>query len=478
MKKILFVGSEASPFAATGGLGDVLGSLPAAVAKKGGENFDVRVIIPLYGAVGAEWRALMKTEYEWNAKLSWRNIRCAVKSLFKDGVTWYFVDNEDYYKRDRLYGCYDDGERFAFFCAAVCEFMGKIDFYPDILHAHDWQAALAVIYLKRKYALNERYSEIKTIFTIHNIEYQGQFDLSILGDVFGLSKEDESLVRYGDSINLMKGALACCDRLSTVSPRYAEEIRTPEYSHGLHHIIIPNSYKLSGILNGIDYETNNPETDPDLCFNYTWETQAKKLENKLSLQRELSLPENKDIPLIAMVTRLVSHKGIDLVTSIADRLAGEGFQMVFLGTGESRYEDFLRGLEERRRECVRSMIMFDRKLSKRIYAAADIFLMPSKSEPCGLAQMICSRYGVIPVVRETGGLADSIKGYWEDEAGIHGNGFTFANFSHEELYERTRAAAELWKDKKKRALFVAKIMKTDFSWDASAGKYLELYQSL
>ncbi len=478
MSKILFVGAEAMPFAATGGLGDVLGSLPAAI-KKADPNADVRVVMPLYSAVGEQWRSKMKDEAVYDVSLAWRRIYCGVKSLEKDGVVYYFIDNEYYFRRDALYGNYDDGERYAYFCMAVLEMIEHVGFYPDILHAHDWQAALSVVYLNQLFRWRRGYDKIRTVFTIHNIEYQGQYDFAILGDIFALGEDSHTLLDCDGCINLMKGAIACADIVSTVSPRYAEEIRTPEFSHKLDGIINTNAHKLRGILNGIDYTYYNPKGDKTIPSSFSAEKVEDKVGNKLALQKELGLPEAPEVPMLAIISRLAAHKGLDLVSQIADGLlANLDVQLIVLGKGEYGFESFFRGLESRYPNKMRAMICYDRDLSKRIYAASDIFIMPSKSEPCGLSQMIASRYGSIPVVRETGGLYDSIKGYWECDGELMGNGFTFANYSASELYDRVAAAVSLYNEKEKRMEFVKKIMLTDFSWVASAKKYLEMYSSI
>lgn len=467
------------PFAATGGLGDVIGSLPAAVKSLAEDGADVRVVLPLHGAVGETYREQMKTEAVFTVTLSWRKLYCGVKSLVKDEVVYYFIDNEYYFNRDTLYGSYDDGERFAFFSMAAIDMLGVIGFYPDVINANDWQTALSIVYLERKYRQIQGYENIKTVFTIHNIEYQGKYDMAILEDIFGLNYFDKSIVEYDGCINLMKAAIVCADRVSTVSPRYSQEIMGWEYSHGLDGILRENSYKVSGILNGIDYDYYNPATDTALTENYTWRSLDKKYANKRALQEDAGLPQRDDVPLIAVISRLASHKGLDLVAEmIEDLLANNDVQFVVLGKGEKRYEALFESLRERFPDKVAAYICYDRELSKKIYAAADIFMMPSKSEPCGLSQMIASRYGAIPVTRETGGLADSIKGYWEDGSKIMGNGFTFANYSADELLDRTLAAVALWNDREKRKKFVGKIMRTDFSWKSSAKEYMDMYESL
>lgn len=479
MKKILLIGAEAMPFAATGGLGDVMGSLPAAIRQASNGEVDVRVVLPLYGAVSEQWRSQMKTEAEYELALSWRRQYCGIRSLVKDGVTYYFVDNEYYFRRDRLYGCYDDGERFAFFGKAAIDLLGVIGFYPDIIHAHDWQAALSLIYLNRNYRRIRGYEAIKTIFTIHNIEYQGKYDFGILQDVFELSEADREIVEYDGCINLMKGAIVCADRVSTVSPRYAEEIRCAEYAHGLHPILEASADKLCGILNGIDYDYNNPETDPCIVRPFSSCSIEAKSENKTALQEELGLPVTNGVPLMAVVSRLVPHKGIDLIVDIMDDLLRNSHaQLVVLGTGEPSYEAFFRNLQNAFPEQARALITYNRDLSKRIYAAADLFLMPSRSEPCGLSQMIASRYGAIPVTRETGGLYDSIQGYREDDGTLRGNGFTFANYSSRELADCIGSAIDLWRREEKRNRLIRRIMQTDFSWNRSAMQYLKLYDSL
>ncbi len=479
MKKILFVGSEALPFAATGGLGDVLGSLPRALKEKAGDEVDIRVVMPLYDKIPERIRQEMTFLCSFTVPLSWRNLYCGVKCLELGGVIYYFIDNEFYFKRGPIYGHYDDGERYAYFCKAVLMMMSQLDFFPDILHAHDWQAAMTVVYAKRKFASLPGYDGIKTVFTIHNIEYQGKYDFAILGDIFDLDESDRSTMEYGDCINLMKGAIQCADRVTTVSPRYAEEIKTQEFSHGLHYILRENEYKLCGILNGIDTELYNAKTDPQIVQNFTDRSLAKKSLNKLALQAEIGLPERGEVPMYAIITRLASHKGIDLVKCIIGEFIEENdAQLVVLGTGDREYEDFFKSLERAYPDKVSALITYDRDLAKRIYASADMFIMPSKSEPCGLAQMIASRYGAIPIVRETGGLYDSIKPYYEEKGKRYGNGFTFANYNAHELLDRLRAAFELYQNPEMWNKLVRVAMKTDFSWDISAEKYLEMYGEL
>ena len=478
-KKILMVGAEVMPFAATGGLGDVLGSLPCAVKSEMGKDVDMRLVMPLYSSVKKEYRDMMKLEAEFTVYLSWRKQYCGIYSLEKDGVVHYFLDNEYYFKRPDMYGNFDDGERFAFFSKAVMQMMPVINFYPDILHAHDWQSALSVVYLKTEYRDAPEYKNMRAIYTIHNIAYQGKYDMAILSDVFGIDYKYASIMCYDGCINLMKGAIVCADRVTTVSPTYAKEIKYPQYSEGLHYILRDNNYKLSGILNGIDYKYYNPENDDVVEFSYSADELYGKAKNKMALQKQIGLPIREDVAMIAIITRLAAHKGLDLVERIMESVVSENdVQLVILGKGEQRFEDYFNYLGAKYSDKVKALIVYDRDLSKRIYAAADVFVMPSKSEPCGLAQMIASRYGAVPVTRETGGLYDSIKGYYEENGEIHGNGFTFANYSEIELRDRILAALELYKNADKWTALVKKIMNVDFSWNISAKKYIELYDHM
>lgn len=470
------------PFAATGGLGDVLGSLPKACKKQFeqyGEDVDIRVVMPLYQAVSQERRDKMTYLTNFNVKLGWRNLYCGLFEYKQDGITFYFLDNEYYFKRAHLYGDFDDGERFAFFSSAAIQMMSVVDFYPDILHAHDWQSALSVIYLKTEYKNSPKYENIRAVFTIHNIAYQGKYGFEILGDVFGLDSRFQSIVAYDDCINLMKGAIVCADKVTTVSPTYAEEICYPTHGEGLEHILTANKYKLSGILNGIDYEYYNPIKDKTIYSQFSFRSLEKKALNKTGLQKEIGLPENAEVPLMAIISRLASHKGLDLVTEIIEGVVSRhNTQFVALGQGEQRFEDYFNYLQCKYPDKVRALLTYDRDLSKKIYAASDLFIMPSLSEPCGLAQMIASRYGAVPITRETGGLYDSIKGYYEENGKIYGNGFTFANYFSYELRDRIEAALALYDQPDKWKKLQRKIMRNDFSWDTSANKYTELYKSM
>lgn len=467
-RKILFVASEARPFIATGGLADVIGSLPQALAKD--PKYDIRVVLPLYSDIKPEWRRKMSFLGNIYVPLSWRNQYCGVFKCELDGVTFYFIDNEYYFKRPGCYGYYDDGERFAFFSRSVMEIMSFIGFYPDVLHCHDWQAALAAIYLKTNYCKRPEYQYIRALFTIHNIEYQGKYSLDILEDLFGISYADAYLLEYQGCINLMKGAIECCERFSTVSPTYAKEIQTAQYAHGLQDIICNNASKLTGILNGIDVNAYNSETDKALFANYTADNLDGKQICKAELQKMLNLPV-KDVPVIAMITRLVSHKGLDLVKAVAEDILHEDVQFVLLGTGDATYENYFRALGDAYEGKVSANIAFNGDLSKKIYSGADIFLMPSVSEPCGLSQMIASRYATVPVVRETGGLYDSIKPY-----GAGGNGFTFASCNPYDMLYVIHEALDTYKNKKAWKDLMKKAATTDFSWQRSAEDYKALYE--
>ncbi len=472
--KILFVGAEALPFASTGGLGDVMGSLPAALAAED-PTLDVRAVMPLYSKIGNTYREQMTKVAEFAVCLSWRQQYCGVWKLVKDNVIWYFIDNEYYFARDTLYGQYDDGERFAYFSMAVLEMMSHIRFYPDVLHANDWQTAMSVVYLRRKY----RYDSIRTVYTIHNIEYQGIYGREILGDVFSMPYEDMGILDFNGCINLTKGAIVCCDKLTTVSQKYSEEIKTPYFAHGLDGIISAYSYKTCGIVNGIDYNYYDPKNDPAMLaagYSATYRTFAGKSENKAELQKLLSLPVRDDVPLMSMITRLASHKGLDLVRAVLEEYLQGDVQFVVLGTGEREYEDFFRMLQYKYPNKVCACIEFDKQLAKRIYAGSDIFLMPSKSEPCGLSQMIASRYGTVPVVRETGGLYDTIKPY-NPESG-EGNGVTFVTYNAHDMLDAMRRATDMFYQKDIWKKLVKNAMNADFTWSASAKKYMELYSSL
>ena len=475
--KLLFVGAEALPFASTGGLADVLGSLPAALKRDQGDDLDIRVVLPLYQTISEKYRDKMEKVTEFYVQLSWRNQYCGLYSYELNDVTYYFIDNQYYFSRGNLYGNFDDGERFAFFCMAVMEMMPKIGFFPDVLHAHDWQSALSIIYLRTKYNWMKEYRGIKTVYTIHNIDYPGIYDLSILGDVFGLSDYEHSIVEYNGMINLTKGAIVCCDRLSTVSSRYAEEIQMDYFASGLQHILRMYSGKVMGIVNGIDVDYYNAEKDSVIKANFTAETAAEgKAANKAELQKVFGLPESPDTPVIAMVSRLASHKGFDLVKYAIERLLVRDVQFVLLGTGESDLEVFFEQLQRRYPEKVSILLAYNKDVSKQIYAGADIFLMPSKSEPCGLAQMIASRYGTVPIVREVGGLYDTIRPF--NPTTGEGNGITFCNYDALDMLDAILRAVDLYDDAEAWKTLRTNAMNVDFSWSVSAKKYLDMYAQL
>ena len=472
MKKILIVGAEALPFAATGGLGDVLGSLPAAIASAD-KDADVRVVMPLHSKITEAWRSKMTKVAEFTVRLAWRCQYCGVYSLEKDGVIYYFIDNEYYFARQKLYGEYDDAERYAYFCKAVMEMLPKIGFIPDILHANDWQGAMAVVYLKRKY----REYNTKAIYTIHNIEYQGVYGGELLSEVFDLDGYDWSTVEMGGNINLMKGAICCCDILTTVSERYAEEIRTPYFAFGLDKIISDFGYKTRGIVNGIDYVYYNPEIDTVIARNFNENSlEEGKAECVKALRAKLGLPNKENVPVISMISRLASHKGFDLVKCVIEDIVSDDIQFVLLGTGEAEYEQYFKELEYRYPEKVRTILEFNKDLSKEIYAGSDIFLMPSKSEPCGLSQMIASRYATVPVVRETGGLADTIHPY--NPVTGEGNGVTFVTYNAHDMLDAVKRAVEIYRDKEQFEKLRYNAKTADFSWNASAKRYIDMYNEL
>ncbi len=470
--KVLYAAGEAMPFMASGGLGDVAGSLPQALRKR---LIGCRVVMPLYDSIKQEYKDNMRFITHISVPVAWRRQYCGIFEARAGGVIYYLLDNQYYFKRDTIYGQYDDAERFAFFSRAVLEMIPYIDWKPDVIHCNDWQTALTPVYYSTMYAQRQGYENIKTVFTIHNIQYQGIYGKEVLGDVLGFGQEHESLLDYDNCVNLMKGAIECADKVSTVSPSYANEILDPWYSHGLDSILSQRRSKLCGILNGIDVINYNPETDPALWKNYSAADFTGKKENKAQLQELMGLPVRDDVPVIAMVTRLVSHKGLDLVKAVADELLrDDNVQLVVLGSGDWQYENFFKELQGRYPEKVGLRLGFVPDLAHKIYAGADIFLMPSKSEPCGLSQMVALRYGTIPVVRETGGLRDSIK----DSGDGEGNGFTFANYNAHEMLHTIRRAVEGFKNEDGWKILVQRALDSDFSWGRSANEYIRLYKEL
>ncbi len=470
--KVLYAASEALPFAASGGLADVAGSLPQALRKR---LIGCRVVMPLYDTIKQELRDTMKFVTNISVPVAWRRQYCGIFEAKYGGVTYYLLDNEYYFKRGSLYGHYDDAERFAFFSRAILEIIPHIDFKPDIIHCNDWQTALTPLYYSTIYATQPGYENIKTVFTIHNIQYQGVYGKELIDNVVGLDYSQKNLIEYDDTVNFSKAAIECANAVSTVSPSYAKEILDPWYSHGLDTILKERSFKLRGILNGIDVENYNPETDKDIFKNYSVEKMTGKATNKRELQKFFGLPEKKDTPVMGMVTRLVSHKGLDLCKAVLDELlATTDIQLVVLGSGDTEYEDFFRGLASRFPEQVGLCLGFIPDLARKIYAGSDLFLMPSKSEPCGLSQMVALRYGSIPIVRETGGLRDSVKDSGDNE----GNGFTFANYNAHEMLHAIRRACEGYGDKKGWKILVKRAMESDNSWGKSANEYIKMYKEI
>ena len=471
--KILYVSSEASPYAASGGLGDVMGALPYAIAEAD-EGIEAEVIMPLYKSIRECYRCRMEKVADLRFKLSWRNTGASIFQLKEGNINYLFVENHDYFDRQMMYSEFDDGERFAFFSMAVIEYIIASERVPDILHANDWQTALAVIYLKTKYKSMPKLADIKTVYTIHNIEYQGKYDMAILGDVFALDNEFKNIVEYDSCINLTKGAVTVADMVTTVSPNYACELEHDFFAAGLSAVIRGVRDKMRGVLNGIDYSVFSPEADGEIYYPYTKRAyKSGKAKNKKELQKELGLAIEDKTPLIVMVTRLASGKGIDLVLHIAEELLAEKIQLAVLGVGEEDYENSFRLLDEKYSNF-KAIIEFDRAMSKKLYAAADIFLMPSKSEPCGLAQMIACSYGTVPIVRAVGGLYDTIIPYGKEDS----NGFTFDNYNAHELLFTIKRALEVYKDEKEWQKLVKRALSSDFSWESSAMEYIKIYNDL
>ncbi|MGN1320041.1 MAG: glycogen synthase GlgA [Acutalibacteraceae bacterium] len=469
--KVLFATSEAYPFAMSGGLADVSGALPKALRRK---FVGCRVVMPLYGTVSHELREKMTFICNITVPVSWRRQYCGIFEAHLDGVIYYLIDNEYYFKRDMLYGHYDDAERFAFFSRAVLEIIPHIGFTPDIIHCNDWQTAMVPVYLNEYYKYDGLYSNIKTVFTIHNIQYQGKYGMELYNDLLGLIPGRESLVEYDGCVNMMKGAIQCADKVTTVSPTYAREILEPYYSYGLDGILKQFTYKLTGIVNGIDYDVYNPETDPLIFKNFDAKSVKYKEYNKTELQKQMGLPVRGDVPVIGMVTRLVKHKGLELVKRVFEELLQADLQFVILGSGEWEFENFFYEMAKKYPQKVGLKIGFDGTLAHRIYAGADIFLMPSKSEPCGLAQMVSLRYGTVPIVRETGGLNDTIT----DSGNGEGNGFTFKNFNAHEMEDAVWRAIAGYRDKNGWDILRKRGMACNNSWSASAGAYIGLYKEL
>ena len=474
--QIVFASAECAPFVKTGGLGDVAGSLPAALVRAGAE---VIVMVPKYATIKDEYKAQMEHFSDFYVSLGWRNEYCGLEKLERDGVTYMFIDNERYFARDYPYGFFDDGERFAFFSKAITESLQHLPagFECDILHCNDWQTALAPVFLREFYQGLPLYDRVKTVFSIHNVAFQGQFSDTVMEDILGVAHIPAAASQLrcdACSINYMLGALRYADAITTVSPSYANEIQTPEFGEGLDGVLRERSYALQGILNGIDVAGFDPATDKRIAANYTVEDRSGKAVCKAKLQEELGLEVRDDRPLMVMVTRLTRQKGMDLVMYALDRILSGGVQVAVLGTGDRDYEDGLRYFQDKYPGTMAARIEFDPALSQRMYAAADMFLMPSKFEPCGLSQIIAMRYGTLPIVRETGGLKDTVIPY--NEFTGEGTGFSFSNFNGDEMGDAVfRAARLFWDNRDAWNQLVTQAMSQDFSWTRSADKYLDLY---
>lgn len=474
--QIVFASAECAPFVKTGGLGDVAGSLPAALVRAGAE---VIVMVPKYATIKDEYKAQMEHFSDFYVSLGWRNEYCGLEKLEHDGVTYMFIDNERYFARDYPYGFFDDGERFAFFSKAITESLQHLPagFECDILHCNDWQTALAPVFLREFYQGLPLYDRVKTVFSIHNVAFQGQFSDTVMEDILGVAHIPAAASQLrcdACSINYMLGALHYADAITTVSPTYAGEIQTPEFGEGLDGVLRERSYALQGILNGIDVAGFDPATDKRIAANYTVEDRSGKAVCKAKLQEELGLEVRDDRPLMVMVTRLTRQKGMDLVMYALDRILAGGVQVAVLGTGDRDYEDGLRYFQDKYPGTMAARIEFDPALSQRMYAAADMFLMPSKFEPCGLSQIIAMRYGTLPIVRETGGLKDTVQPY--NEFTGEGTGFSFSNFNGDEMGDAVfRAARLFWDNREAWNQLVTQAMSQDFSWTRSADKYLDLY---
>ena len=474
--KILFVAAEGAPFAKTGGLGDVIGALPKSLVKNGHE---VAVILPYYDVVSAKFGDQVEDLGFFYTNVGWRRQYVGIKKIVRDGVTFYFIDNEQYFNRGTVYGEWDDGERFGFFQMAALELMEKVDFIPDILHAHDYHTGMIPFLLKEKYHWIQAYQGIKTVFTIHNIEFQGQFDSGMLWEIFGVGYERyaDGTLRWNDCLNWMKAAVLYADRVTTVSPSYAGEIQTPEFGKGLDQIMRMESGKLSGIVNGIDTDLLDPETDTHIPYHFSVDDLSGKAKDKAALQDRVGLPVREDVPLIGIVSRLTDQKGFDLVVNELHNILQHDVQIVLLGTGDPAFEGAFSWFAQIYPDKLSANITFDVKLAQEIYAACDLFLMPSRFEPCGLSQMMAMRYGTLPLVHEVGGLRDTVRAFNPIEG--NGTGFSFDNLSPYWLNWTFQTALDLyrnhpdvWRNLQKQA------MECDFSWDTACKSCLDLYQSL
>ena len=471
---ILYAASEAAPFIKTGGLGDVAEALPIQLQKE--EGVDIRVVIPYYKSIKENPSFKIEFVTSFAVSLAWRKIHVGVFSAKHKNVTYYFIDNEYYFLRDGCYGFYDDGERYAYFSKAVLEMLMYIDFDADIIHFNDWQTALIPAFLKTHYAHLEKYQKIRTVLTIHNIEYQGKVPHNFLDNVLGMDQGMKNVLTYGDCLNFLKSAIVLCDKITTVSETYSHEIRYAYYAHGLENILSENAYKLCGITNGINTDLYSATKDKNIYFNFKAGEVLKKRDNKMELQKELGLEVNGDIPMVAMISRLVSHKGVDLVERVANEMMALGIQFVIIGTGDEKYENLFKHLAYVYPGRMSANITFNLSLASKVYAGSDIFLMPSKSEPCGLSQLIAMRYGTIPVVRETGGLFDTVPALNTET--LEGRGFTFKVYNAHDMLDAVRRAVEFYYDKVKYTKVVKNIMKYDSSWKVAAKKYINVYSEI
>ncbi|MFL2143192.1 glycogen synthase GlgA [Ruoffia sp. FAM 20857] len=474
--KVLFASAESAPFFKSGGLGDVASALPKELVKQG---VDIRVVLPNYTKMPEKYKSQLEEHSHFRFQLGNKNVYCGIKTLKHDNVMYYFIDNLSYFDRPDLYGEWDDGERFAYFSTAIIEMMEVVDFIPDIIHCNDWQTAMIPAMLVDRYHWKDTLKSIRKVLTIHNIRFQGIYEPNILTNVFGTSFNTftDDGVKYHDLVNYLKGGINFSDRVTTVSPTYANEITTPEFGEGLDDVIRHNRWKLRGIINGIDYDSNNPETDPLIPHHFSIEDLSGKAKNKLELQRRLGLPENPDVPIIGMVSRLTDQKGFQLIEEKLNDLLQQDVQVVLLGTGEEQFENSFRYFEEVYRDKMRSCIMFDVELAQMIYASSDMFLMPSAFEPCGLSQMMAMRYGTLPIVHETGGLVDTVQAY--NQFTGEGTGFSFSPFNAQTMMDVINLALHIYRnDQETWNQLVEQAMKSDFSWKGPAQDYINLYEEL
>lgn len=472
MIKVLYLTAECKGFVTTGGLAEVAGSLPKAIMKENDE-YEIRVVMPLYKKVFESYNEELKFVAATTITLSWRNLYCGIYNFEKDGIKYYFIDNKYYFDRDNIYGYYDDGERFAFFSKSIFSLFEIIDYYPDIIHSNDWHTALVNIYLDILYKKQGYLMNVKSVFTIHNIEYQGVYGFDFAKDIIGIDEKYNDIIKYNGLVNLIKGAIVCSDIVTTVSEKYAEEIKNKEYACGLEYVIKNNSKKIKGIINGIDVEFYNPLNDKLINYNYGIDNLNDKNLNKISLQRDFGIEVNENKCLISVISRLVPHKGMDLLVNVFNEIMKEDIQLVILGQGDDYYQNKFLEFERNYKQKAKVIVDFDSKLSHRIYAASDLFLMPSKMEPCGLSQMIASRYGAVPIVRATGGLNDSIKDY-----SLEGNGFVFERFDEIEFLNKIKLAISVYNNKEEFHKLQKKAMEEDFSWNSSAKKYIQMYKEI